>query len=325
MLFSLSEISEVSFMNVVINEDRPSHVISRHIYGHFAEHLGRCVYEGLWVGEDSPIPNTRGIRKDVVEALRKLAIPNLRWPGGCYADEYHWKDGIGPKNGRRKIVNTHWGGEVESNHFGTHEFMDLCQQLGCEPYICGNLGSGTVREMQDWIEYLTFDEPSPMTDLRRENGREAPWKLEYFGVGNESWGCGGNMRAEYYADEYRRYQTYIRNFSGKIYKIACGPVNDDFHWTETLMRSAARFMSGLSFHYYVTMPGTTATEFDEEDWFNTFSKAFLMDSLITRHSAIMDRYDPEKKVGLIVDEWGTWYNVEPGTNPAHLYSAKYLA
>ncbi|NLN42398.1 MAG: alpha-N-arabinofuranosidase [Clostridiales bacterium] len=314
---------------LVINGDLGSTTISRHIYGHFSEHLGRCIYEGIWVGEDSPIPNTDGIRNDVLEALKKMGIPVLRWPGGCFADEYHWKDGVGPREKRKKMINTHWGGVIENNHFGTHEFMKLCELLECEPYICGNLGSGTVQEIQEWIEYITFDGTSPMANWRKENGREEPWRLKYFGVGNENWGCGGNMRAEYYADEYRRYQTYVRNYGeNRIYKIACGPNVADYHWTEVLMREASRMMDGLSLHYY-TVPGTwqskgSATDFDEQDWFTTMKKTMFMEELVTKHSTIMDKYDPDKRVGLIVDEWGTWYDVEPGTNPGFLYQQNTL-
>lgn len=299
--------------------------ISKHIYGHFSEHLGRCIYEGLWVGEDSSIPNTDGIRNDVLEALQELNIPVLRWPGGCFADEYHWKDGIGPRESRKRMVNTHWGGVIENNHFGTHEFLRLCELLGAEPYICGNVGSGTVQEMQEWVEYMTFDGESPMANWRAENGKKEPWRLTYFGVGNENWGCGGHMRAEYYADLYRRYQTYVRNYGdNKLYKIAGGANVDDYHWTEVLMREASQLMDGLSLHYY-TIPGDfwnekgAALDKRESQWFKTLEKAFRMDELLTRHSAIMDQYDPAKRVGLIVDEWGTWFDVEPGTNPGFLY------
>lgn len=223
------------------------------------------------------------------------------------------------------MINTHWGGGVENNHFGTHEFMDLCEQLDCEPYICGNVGSGTVQEMQEWIEYINFPGSSPMADLRRANGREAPWKLEYFGVGNESWGCGGYMRPEYYADAYRRYQTYVRNYSDDaIYKIACGPNVDDYPWTETLMANAAKLMSGLSLHYYATDMKAPATEFAEAGWFGTLGKGLYMKELVTRHAAIMDRHDPQKSVKLIIDEWGTWFAVEAETNPAFLYQQNTL-
>lgn len=309
----------------VLNADLGQGSINRNIYGHFSEHLGRCIYEGIWVGEDSPIPNTNGIRNDVLEALKQIKIPVLRWPGGCFADEYHWKDGIGPREARKEMINTHWGGVVENNHFGTHEFMELCAQLECEPYINGNVGSGTVQEMSEWVEYLTFGGKSPMSDLRGQNGHEEPWKVTYFGVGNENWGCGGNMRPEYYADLYRRFQTYVRNYDdNKIHRIACGPNSDDYNWMEVLMREAGRFMDSITLHYYTLPTGDwtdkgEATGFDEAAWFKTLKKAMYMDELITRHSTIMDKYDPEGRVGLIVDEWGTWYNVEPGTNPGFLY------
>jgi len=311
--------------NVIINADIQKGKINKNIYGHFAEHLGRCIYEGIWVGEDSSIPNTKGIRNDVLAALKNIKVPVLRWPGGCFADEYHWKDGIGPKENRKRMVNTHWGGVVENNHFGTHEFMLLCELLECEPYICGNVGSGTVQEMSEWVEYMTFEGESPMANWRRENGREEPWKLKYFGVGNENWGCGGNMRPEYYADLYRRYQTYVRNYgNNKVYKIAGGANVDDYNWTEVLMKNAHWLMDGLSLHYY-TIPGDfwlgkgSAIDFPEDEWFITMKKALHMDELITKHSTIMDKYDPQKRIGMIIDEWGTWFDVEPGTNPGFLY------
>ena len=308
---------------LVINADLGETKINRNIYGHFAEHLGRCIYDGMWVGEDSPIPNTRGIRQDLVDALREMRIPVLRWPGGCFADEYHWMDGVGPKARRPAMVNTHWGMVTENNHFGTHEFLDLCDLLGCEPYICGNVGSGTVLEMQQWVEYVTFGGESPMSDLRRANGREEPWRAKYWGVGNENWGCGGRMRPEYYADLYRRFQTYLRNLSeNELFKIACGPSGANYHWTEVLMREAGDQMDGLSMHYYTRFPDTesqSATQFGEAEWFGILQGSLRMDEIVGRHSTIMDRYDPAKRVALIVDEWGTWYDVEPGTNPRFLY------
>ncbi|SDM43179.1 alpha-N-arabinofuranosidase [Bacillus sp. OK048] len=314
---------------VVINTDILQGKINKNIYGHFAEHLGRCIYEGIWVGEDSSIPNTKGIRNDVLAALKQIKVPVLRWPGGCFADEYHWKDGVGAKEVRKRMVNTHWGGVVENNHFGTHEFMLLCELLDCEPYICGNVGSGTVQEMSEWVEYMTFEGESPMANWRRENGQDKPWKLKYFGVGNENWGCGGNMRPEYYSDLYRQYQTYVRNYDGnKIYKIAGGANSDDYNWTEVLMKNSHRMMDGLSIHYY-TVPGDwtdkgSAVDFAADEWFITMKKAYRMDELITKHSTIMDKYDPGKRVGLIVDEWGTWFNVEKGTNPGFLYQQNTL-
>ncbi|WP_186578545.1 alpha-N-arabinofuranosidase [Aquibacillus kalidii] len=310
---------------IIVNADAVKGTINKNIYGHFAEHLGRCIYEGIWVGEDSPIPNTNGIRNDVLEALKNINIPVLRWPGGCFADEYHWKDGVGPREGRKRMVNTHWGGVVENNHFGTHEFMMLCEMLGAEPYINGNVGSGTVQEMSEWVEYLTFDGESPMANWRKENGREEPWKLKYFGVGNENWGCGGNMRPEYYSDLYRQFQTYVRNYGdNKIFKIAGGANIDDYNWTEVLMKNSAPFMDGLSLHYY-TIPGDfwlgkgSATDFTDDEWNITMQRALHMEELVTKHGTIMDKYDPEKRIGMIVDEWGTWFDVEPGTNPGFLY------
>ncbi len=299
--------------------------IRKEIQGHFSEHLGRCIYGGLYVGENSEIPNENGMRKDVVQALRDVQLPVLRWPGGCFADEYHWKDGVGPKETRKKMVNTHWGGVTEDNSFGTHEFFELCRQIGCETYITGNVGSGTVQEMNEWVEYMTFDGISPMADWRKQHGHEAPWTVDFFGVGNEPWGCGGNMTAEYYANEYRRYQTYIRQYrkDAKIKKIAAGPNADDYKWTETLMKNAGKMMDGLSLHYY-TVPHDwkhkgSALGFTREDYYETLKKTLFMEELLSRHGAIMDQYDTEKRVGLIVDEWGTWFDVEEGTNPGFLY------
>ena len=317
-----------------INETEKKGHINPEVYGHFSEHLGRCIYEGLYVGEDSEIPNVNGMRTDVVEALKEMQIPLLRWPGGCFADEYHWKDGIGPKESRKKMINTHWGGVVEDNSFGTHEYFELCEQLGCKTYVNGNVGSGTVREMSEWVEYITFDGVSPMADLRKKNGHEKPWKIDYFGVGNENWGCGGNMTPEYYANLYRRYQTYIRHYdnSAPIKKICGGADTEDINWTKKVLATCFAsphksenhgFMDELSLHYY-TVPGVwehkgSATDFTEGEWYTTLKKAIRMEDLLNKHMAIMDEYDPEKKIGMSVDEWGTWLDVEPGTNPGFLY------
>ena len=313
-------------MKITVNPGDRRSVINPNIYGHFSEHLGRCIYEGIYVGESSSIPNKNGMRTDVVNALKNIRVPVLRWPGGCFADEYHWKDGIGEKSLRKKMVNTHWGGVVEDNSFGTHEFMELCEQVGCEPYISGNLGSGTVREMSEWIEYMTFDGVSPMAELRRTNGREKPWKLKYFGIGNESWGCGGNMRPEYYADLYRRYQTYCRNYGdNKLFKVACGPSADDYNWTDALLSSVKPWHTdAISLHYYTIPTGDwnnkgSATDFSDEEYYSTLRNTLHIEELICRHLEIMSKHDPEHKIGLIVDEWGCWYDVEPGTNPGFLY------
>ncbi|MFZ2339067.1 MAG: alpha-L-arabinofuranosidase C-terminal domain-containing protein [Bacteroidales bacterium] len=317
---------------LVVIANNPGPVISKDVYGHFSEHLGRCIYEGLWVGTDSKIPNTYGIRNDVLFALREIKVPNLRWPGGCFADTYHWKDGIGPQEKRASIVNTHWGGVTEDNSFGTHEFMKLCELLDCDAYINGNVGSGTVREMAEWIEYLTSGSDSPMTRLRKENGREAPWKVKYWAIGNENWGCGGNMTAEFYTDVMRQFSTYLNNYGdNRLYRVACGPSDYNVAWTETLMKdpsSRGRFQ-GLSIHYYSvpdgwSRPKGSSTVFDENAWFKTMQANLRMDEIIRGHEAIMDRYDPRKTKGLVVDEWGNWYDVEPGTNPGFLYQQNTL-
>ncbi|MDO4297125.1 MAG: alpha-L-arabinofuranosidase C-terminal domain-containing protein [Lachnospiraceae bacterium] len=326
----------------IINTENKKSKINKEIYGHFSEHLGRCIYEGLYVGENSDIPNTNGMRNDVVEALREIKVPVLRWPGGCFADEYHWKDGIGPKEKRKRMVNTNWGGVVEDNSFGTHEFFELCRQLGCKTYVNGNVGSGTVQEMSEWIEYMTFDGESPLAQMRAENGHPEPFHVDYFGVGNENWGCGGNMTPEYYANLYRRYQTYVKQYKHvpdhpemitdeMIHRIACGANVDDYEWTEGVLKTLFRHcedrfhgnLEGLSLHYYVHPEGWqikgSATDFDDKVWYKTMAKAAYIEELIDRHSAIMDQYDPEKQIGMIVDEWGTWFTVEPGTNPGFLY------
>jgi alpha-N-arabinofuranosidase len=315
---------------LVVNVDQGKETISKHIYGHFSEHLGHCIYGGYWVGEGSSIPNTRGIRNDVVKALKDIQIPNLRWPGGCFADEYHWMDGIGPRDKRPKMVNTHWGGVTEDNSFGTHEFLDLCEQLDCEPYISGNLGSGSVEEMSKWVEYITFDGESPMANLRKQNGREQPWKVKFWGVGNESWGCGGNMTPEHYSDLYRRYATYCRNYGdNRLYKVACGANDADYNWTETVMKNVGFRMQGLSLHYYTIPTGNwgrkgSATQFDEKEYFATIERTLHMKELLSRHSTVMDKYDPHKRTGLMVDEWGIWTDVEPDTNPGFLYQQNSL-
>jgi len=323
--------SQTALNQFVVIANNPGPVISKDIYGHFSEHLGRCIYEGIWVGYDSKIPNTYGIRNDVLFALRELKIPNLRWPGGWFADTYHWKDGIGPQEKRASIVNTHWGGVTEDNSFGTHEFMKLTELLGCDAYINGNVGSGTVREMAEWVEYLTSGADSPMTRLRKENGREEPWKVKFFAIGNENWGCGGNMTAEYYTDVMRQFSTYLNNYGeNRLYRVACGPSDFNVSWTETLMKdpaSRSRFQ-GLSLHYYSLVDGWnnkgSATDFEERQWFQTMRANLQMDQIIKGHAAIMDRYDPQKIKGIVVDEWGNWFDVEPGTNPGFLYQQNTL-
>ncbi len=320
---------------LVVHADAARDTISRFIYGQFAEHLGHGIYGGVWVGENSSIPNTHGIRNDVVAALKNIKVAAIRWPGGCFADEYHWRDGIGPRTERPKMVNTNWGGVTEDNSFGTHEFMDLCEQLGCEPVICGNIGSGTVKEMSDWVQYLTSDGDNPMTALRKKNGREKPWKVKFWGMGNEVWGCGGIMTADFYANELGRYSWFLKNYgSNTLYKISSGGLQEDYGWTDTIMKKWKNadgwlqgFLGGYSLHYY-TVPDWnrkgSATNFSGRDWFTTLHATLKMEELVTRHSAIMDKYDPQKRIGLVVDEWGDWFDVEPGTNPGFLYQQNTL-
>lgn len=319
---------------IVVHADKPGAKIDRNIYGHFVEHLGRGVYEGIWVGEDSPIPNTRGIRKDVVAALKQLNPPVVRWPGGCFADSYHWRDGIGPRDKRPASINGSWGNVPESNAFGTHEFMDFAEQIGARPFVSINVGSGTVQEADSWMQYMTAPADSPPGRERAKNGHPEPWNVSYVGVGNETWGCGGNMYADTYADEFRKYAAFVRNWSGpRGQLIAVGADTDEYAWTETMMKRAMLFrpepspmaynvdrplMSMLSLHFY-SFAGTwqkkgAAIGFGEDGWKAGLSRAYKMDELIRKHGAIMDRYDPEKKVGLAVDEWGTWWDGTKGAS-----------
>tara|TARA_R110000796_G_scaffold60307_5_gene139433 strand:- start:21347 stop:22906 length:1560 start_codon:yes stop_codon:yes gene_type:complete len=322
-VFGLTAQDDVTNIELKIDDDAT--IISKHIYGHFAEHLGRCIYEGFYVGENSTIPNSEGVRLDIIDALKELQIPNLRWPGGCFADTYHWMDGIGDLEKRPTIVNTWWGGVTEDNSFGTHNFLNLCKELGAEPYLSGNVGSGGVQELAHWVQYTNFKGKSPMSDLRRENGKEEPWGVKYWGIGNEAWGCGGNMRPEYYADIYKKYATFMSNadVEGGIYKIASGASNDDYNWTEVLMKNIPKNMlQGVALHHYSVIDwGAKGPDvnFDEGTYFKTMKESWLMEELIVRHTAIMDKYDEEKKVDLIIDEWGGWYEVSEGTNPGFLY------
>lgn len=316
---------------LTVKASQPGPTIAPEIYGQFAEHLGRSIYEGLWVGPDSPIPNTRGLRNDVVDALKKMKVPVLRWPGGCFADEYNWRDGVGPRAERPVRVNTTWGGVGEDNAFGTHEFFDLVEMLGTKAYVNGNLGTGTPREMAEWVEYMTSDTKSTLAEERRKNGRDKPWKLDYFGVGNETWGCGGGMRPEYSADLHRHYVTFVRKAGGRNgpQEFASGSNDKDYNFTEVMMREAGKAMDGLTLHYYTLPTGDwkkkgPATGFNEDQWISTLSRTLQMDTIIKGHAAAMDKYDPQKRVGMIIDEWGTWYDVEPGTNPGFLYQQNTL-
>lgn len=311
---------------ITLNTREAKYIINKNIYGHFAEHLGHCIYDGFFVGDSNKtIPNTNGVRNDIIDALKKLKVGTLRWPGGCFADTYHWKDGIGPKEKRPGIINRWWGGVTEDNSFGTHDFLNMCELIGAAPYLAGNIGSGTVQEFIDWVQYVNADTKSPMSDWRKSNGRQKPWQVKYWGVGNEAWGCGGNMVPAYYANEYRKYATFLTDWNNtdKIFRIASGANGSDYNWTETLMKNIPKNMvEGIALHHYAVIDWGAkgpSVNFTEQQYFTTMKRALLMDSLVIKHAAIMDKYDPEKNIALVVDEWGGWYEVEPGTNPGFLY------
>jgi alpha-N-arabinofuranosidase len=308
--------------------------IDRNIFGQFAEHLGRGVYEGIWVGPDSTVPNTRGIRNDVVAALKAIKVPSVRWPGGCFADEYHWRNGIGPE--RTVTLNPNWGGVVEPNTFGTNEFMDFLDQIGAQAYISVNVGSGTPREAAEWLEYLTTAQPTTLAKERVANGHPAPYNVALLGIGNESWDCGGNMTPDYYLSQLKIYSRFVRNFNPaqqdkqQMLKIAVGPGSGEeprwTDWTETIMKAYQHHqwswdIDGLSLHSYTVVrwpPSFKSVGFGETEYAQILKSTLDMDDLIKKHSAIMDKYDPQKKVALVVDEWGAWYAPLPGTNPGFL-------
>ena len=319
-----------------VDTTKPGAKIDRNIFGQFAEHLGHGIYEGVWVGPDSKIPNIRGIRNDVVTALKALRVPNVRWPGGCFADEYHWRNGIGPADKRTVTLNPNWGGVIEPNSFGTHEFLDFVDQIGAEPYISVNVGSGTPREAADWLEYMTTALPTTLGKERAANGHVAAYKVPYLGIGNESWDCGGNMSPDYYLSQFKIYSRFVRNFNPaqqegdqQMLKIAVGPGGAEpewANWTETIMKAYQNRhwswdMNGLSMHFYSVVkwpPAYTSVGFGEAEYSQILHKTLEIDDLIRQHSAIMDKYDSQKKVALVVDEWGAWYAPSPGSNPGFL-------
>lgn len=312
-------------VTMVVQPGKSGNIISRDIYGHFAEDLGNCIYGGFWVDSSLNVSKKDRIRLDVVNALKEINIPVLRWPGGCFADEYHWSDGIGPRKQRPTTVNTTWGMVPDDNSFGTNEFLELCNLLGCEPYIAGNVGTGTPKEMANWLEYLNYNGNSTLANKRKENGHPAPYKVSFWGVGNESWGCGGDMTPEFYANQYKRYASFCENYPGApLKKIASGSNGEDYNWTEVCMKNIPNWqMWGISLHYYtianIWQHKGSATSFGEDDYFKALKSCLHMEDLINGHSAIMDKYDPQKKVALVVDEWGIWTDAEPGSNPAFLY------
>jgi alpha-L-arabinofuranosidase len=332
LLFAASAASAATLnAEATLKADQPGPKIDKYVYGQFSEHLGAGIYGGVWVGEDSKIPNVRGIRTDVVNALKEIKVPLIRWPGGCFADEYHWRDGIGPRAQRPSRKNNWWGGSPESNAFGTHEFFDFAEQVGADAYVSINVGSGDPTEMREWIEYMTSPGDDTLAQERRKNGRDKPFKVPVIGIGNETWGCGGGMTPEYYSNEYRRFNEFFhKGTDNPALRIAVGPSGDDVNWTEVTMKQIGnRRMEGLSLHYYTLPTGKwdkkgASINFDKQGWTDTFAQTLKMEDFIVKHSAVMDKHDPEKKVALYVDEWGTWYDVEPGTNPGHLYQLNTL-
>jgi alpha-N-arabinofuranosidase len=303
----------------------PGAVIEANLYGHFAEHLGAGIYGGIWVGEDSSIPNIGGIRRDVVDALRRIRVPVLRWPGGGFADDYHWRDGIGPRKRRPRRVNIWWGNTVETNAFGTHEFLQFCRLIGAQPYICGNVGTGSPREMRDWVEYCNFAGDSTLAHGRGLNGSHEPFGVRYWGVGNESWGCGGNFAPEDYAAEYCRFSTYLRDFDTPLYLIACGPCGYDTDWTRRFFEKLGSYrqLHGFAAHHYCGTAGT-ATEYTADQWYELLWGCQQIERTICEQRAVMDEYDSERRIALIVDEWGTWHPPTPGRNPHHLWQQNTL-
>ncbi|HLO53225.1 MAG TPA: alpha-L-arabinofuranosidase C-terminal domain-containing protein [Saprospiraceae bacterium] len=306
-------------VKIIVNTDIEKEKINKHIYGHFAEHLGRCVYDGIYVGDNNTkIKHENGVRTDIIQALKDLKVPNLRWPGGCFADAYQWKNGIGPKAERPKMVNLWWGRNVEDNSFGTHEFLDLCEKIGTQPYLAANVGSGSVQDLMDWVDYVNSTKPSEMVLLRQKNGRKDPWNVKLWGVGNEAWGCGGNMTADYYANVYRQYATFMTDWTNGsgLYRIASGATDGEYAWTESLMKNIPHNMvSGLALHHYSVLSWAEkgpSVGFTEAQYFKTMHDAFKIDEFIKGHSTIMDKYDPQNKVSLIVDEWGGWYETDAG-------------
>ncbi len=310
--------------HITIHPEDTGSTIHPEVYGHFAEHLGRCIYDGIWVGENSPIPNTAGFRNDVIAALKTMKPPVIRWPGGCFADDYHWQDGIGPREKRPRRINIHWGEVIETNQVGTQEFVQFCRLVGAEPYFCGNVGSGTVRELRDWVEYCNFNGDSTWAQQRAADGSQQPLDVTYWGVGNENWGCGGHFSPEDYCAEFRRYASFMRGFGKRPYLIACGSPGNDVEWTNRFFRKLRKDywdfenIHGYASHYYCGTAGT-ATQYSVDQWYQLIAKGLEMEDLVVQQRAAMDAYDPQRKIGLIIDEWGTWHPVEPGTHPRFLY------
>ena len=320
-------------VHISIDASKTGARIDRNIFGQFAENLGHGLYEGIWVGPDSTIPNTRGIRNDVVAALKELKVPNVRWPGGCFADQYHWRKGIGPRDNRPATVNSAWGDVIDTNAFGTDEFMDFMQQIGSTSYVSVNVGSGTPQEAAEWMEYMTAAAPTALAKERAANGHPEPYKVGFLGIGNESWDCGGGMTADYYVSQMKVYSRFVLNMNpaqranDRMLKIAVGPGTPDTEWTDTVMKAWKKHtwawdINGLSLHWYTVPngwpPTTNSEKFGVDEYAKSLKSTLYMDEFLRKQEVVMDKYDPEKKVTLSVDEWGAWHGPLQGSNPAFL-------
>jgi alpha-L-arabinofuranosidase len=332
-------------IEVLLNE--PLGSITADLYGHFVEHLGGVVYDGVWVGEKSTIANTGGIRQALVDHMRRLPPGPIRWPGGCFADSYDWRDGVGPRAARPRRTNFWEGamaklpdgpGKYDPNHFGTNDFVRLCRLVKSEPYIAANLRSLSAKDFYQWVEYCNSPAgSSTLAELRTAGGDRDPFRVRFWGVGNESWGCGGNFTPEEYATEYRRFTAWVPGYGVKLAFIGSGPNSGDLGWTRRFLtkltekgEGALNGMWGWALHHYSwnTSRGATtdwfagkgdAVAFTNDEWYELLVEADKMDGLITGHWGVMGEIDRTHRVKLVVDEWGAWFKQGTEVDPAHLF------
>ena len=289
--------------------------VSPEIYGHFTEHIGGVIYGGIWVGKNSDIPNIKGFRKDIVEKLKAIHAPVIRWPGGCFAEIYDWRDGIGENRPTRLNWWTNRDGKYESNAVGTHEFMDFCEAVGAKAYFAANLTTVSPLHIRNWMDYCLSPKGSTTLACEREaNGHPEPFDIPYWGVGNENWGGGGEMTPQFYSDEFRRFATVLKNDFPNAELFACGEDAARYDWTHGFMRGVeacgVRF-SGYAMHYYTHGVGE-AIDFTEQDWDGQMKSAALMEDIIKRNWHIICGYGMENKARLVVDEWGCWHKENSG-------------